>query len=334
MKIQTLYFQAPYRVETCESELPALAPGQVLVKTAFSAISPGTEMLVYRGQCQTGVVDENDSLSSNIQYPLAYGYACVGTVVEIGKEVAPHWLGQTVFSFQPHASYFLSRPEALIPVPESCSPERACFFANMETAVNLVQDAAPILGEKVLVLGQGIVGLLTSALLAEFPLEKLVSVDKFFLRRQASLAAGVDSALDPASAGFAEAARAILTPGADLALELSGSPLALNAAIALTRFSGRIIIGSWYGEKRAPIDLGGVFHRSRIKLISSQVSSIAPELSGRWDKARRYEAAWAALSRTRPEKWISQRFPLERGAEAYQLLDQSAETAIQVVFAY
>ena len=104
--------------------------------------------------------------------------------------------------------------------------------------------------------------------------------------------------------------------------------------LALTGFSGRIVIGSWYGEKRAEIDLGGAFHRSRIKLISSQVSTIAPELSGRWDKARRFDAAWKALERIKPEKWITHRFPIEEAAKAYELLDERPQETIQVVFKY
>ena len=94
------------------------------------------------------------------------------------------------------------------------------------------------------------------------------------------------------------------------------------------------MIGSWYGEKKASLDLGGSFHRSRIKLISSQVSSIAPELQGRWDKARRFEVAWEALGRIRPEKWITHRFPLDQAMEAYNMLDKNPDQTIQVVFEY
>ena len=166
----------------------------------------------------------------------------------------------------------------------------------METAINLVQDGAPIFGERVLVLGQGIIGLLTTSLLKEFPLEALVAADCYELRCNSS-PVGQHYVLNPYSSNFHQEALNILRGGADLTFELSGRPETLNDALALTRFSGRIVIGSWYGEKRAEIDLGGAFHRSRIKLISSQVSTIAPELSGRWDKTRRFEAAWKALER-------------------------------------
>ncbi len=331
-----LYFTAPEQVEVQEEKLPDLAPGQILVQTDLSAISPGTEMLVYRGEFPRDQPVDTciPGLEGDFHYPLAYGYACVGHVTELGPGVDPGWLGRLVFSFQPHTTHFVTSPEALHPVPESLSAETAVFLPNMETAVNLVQDAAPILGERALVLGQGIVGLLTSALLAEFPLEALVTCDRYPLRRQASTVLGLTASLDPAAADYYDQARALLKSGADLTLELSGSPSALDHAIQLTAFSGRIVIGSWYGEKVASLDLGGRFHRSRIKLVSSQVSSIAPDLSGRWDKTRRFEVAWAALERLRPEKWISHRFSFEQAGEAYRLLDKSPEAAIQVIFDY
>jgi threonine dehydrogenase-like Zn-dependent dehydrogenase len=203
----------------------------------------------------------------------------------------------------------------------------------METAVNLVQDAAPILGERVLVLGQGIVGLLTASLLSEFPLEVLVAADCYELRRRLSPVAQRLS-LDPNLSSFHKDVQTLLNGSADLTFELSGRPETLNDALALTGFSGRIVIGSWYGEKRAEIDLGGAFHRSRIKLISSQVSTLAPELSGRWDKARRFDTAWKALERIRPEKWITHRFSIEEAVNAYKLLDENPQETIQLVFTY
>jgi len=200
----------------------------------------------------------------------------------------------------------------------------------METAVNLVQDAAPILGERVLVFGQGVVGLLTASLLYEFPIEVLVTADCFELRRKASLELRVNESFAPENiyqSVYAE-------DKFDLVLELSGNPAALNDAIALTRYNGKIVIGSWYGGKIAPLDLGGMFHRSRIKMISSQVSTIAPDLSGRWDKARRFELAWKTLKRVQPQKWITHRFPIEEASKAYELVDKNPQATIQVLFEY
>ena len=348
MKRGTIYFTAPKQVELREEPLPVPGADEVLVETVYSAISAGTEMLVYRGEFPKQV-DAIDPISSGLHYPTSYGYANVGRVKDVGKTVNGEWKERLVFSFQPHTSHFIADPVSLIPIPESLSPEAACFLPNMETAVNLVQDAAPILGERVLVLGQGVIGLLATALLKEFPLETLVTADRYPLRRQASLGIGVTASLDPTTDDFCEKAlkhcHRNLIPhrelrdlprrgGFDLALELSGSPSALENAIAVTAFSGRIVIGSWYGDKPTPIDLGSVFHHSRIKIISSQVSTIAPELSARWDKQRRFEVAWEALKRIQPQKWITHRYSIENAGKAYQLLNVDPQETIQIIFQY
>ena len=345
MKRKILYFTAPRQVELREETLPALGTDEVLVETICSAISAGTEMLIYQGRFPQEV--ETDavilSLRGGFKYPLAYGYACVGTVKEAGKEVNKDWLNRLVFSFQPHTSHFISKPESLFSVPESLSPETACFLPNMETAVNLVQDAAPIFGERVLVLGQGVVGLLTASLLKEFPLDELITADCYELRRKASIAIGVKTSFNSDDNEFDNKnspadnnkdSTAYAQREFDLVFELSGNPSALDDALALTCFSGRIVIGSWYGEKKTEVSLGRAFHRSRIKLISSQVSTIAPELSGRWDKARRFDVAWKALERIDPKKWITHRFKLEKATEAYQLLDANPQETIQVLITY
>jgi 2-desacetyl-2-hydroxyethyl bacteriochlorophyllide A dehydrogenase len=345
---KTVYFSAPRQVELREESLPALGADSVLVETVCSAISAGTEMLVYRGQCPP-LQDAHDTFSSNVKYPIAFGYACVGIIRETGKDVDKSLRDRLVFAFQPHTSAFIIQPSSLIFAPDSFSAEACTFLPNMETAVNLIQDAAPLLGERTLVLGQGVVGLLVTSLLKEFPLEVLVTCDHYGLRRKASLEIGVDDSFDPQveqekdgsnhdtgeTSKLSSVSRSTYAKNKfDLTFELSGSPSALNDAIALTTFSGRIIVGSWYGEKQAPIDFGSTFHRSRIKLISSQVSTIAPELSGRWDKARRFKVAWEALKRIQPQKWITHRFPIEEANKAYKLLDENPQETIQVIFEY
>lgn len=329
-------------MELREEDLPALGTDDILVETICSAISAGTEMLIYQGRFPRDL--ETDSVISNLrggfQYPTAYGYASVGVVKETGPQVDKSLRDQFVFAFEPHTSHFVTSANSVFPLPESVSPQAACFLPNMETAVNLVQDGAPVLGERVLVLGQGIVGLLTASLLNEFPLDALVTVDQFDLRCEMSRVESQKSeawnckTLDPDAKDFHKQALAILQQGADLTYELTGNPTALNDAISLTRFSGRIVIGSWYGEKTAEINLGGSFHRSRIKLISSQVSTISPELSTRWDKSRRFDVAWKALERIKPEKWITHRFSIEDAQNAYELLDKTPQDAVQVIFEY
>jgi len=198
VKRSILFFTAPKQVEIREESLPVLGAEDVLVETVCSAISAGTEMLVYRGQFPK-LKETHDNLSNDLRYPLTYGYACAGVVRETGKSVDKNLRDKLVLGFHPHASLFTTQASSLIVAPNSFSAETCSFLPNMETAVNLVQDAAPLLGERVLVVGQGIIGLLTASLLKEFPLEMLVTSDCYKLRRSASLELGVDNSFDPNS---------------------------------------------------------------------------------------------------------------------------------------
>lgn len=323
-----LYFVAPRRVEVRRAEMPQAGAGEALVQTIVSAVSPGTELLFYRGEAPGGMaVDANlPALGGAITYPLRYGYACVGRVTQVGPGVGEEWRGRTVFAFQPHASAFAAPVTDLLPVPEGVAPEAAAFLPNMETAVNFVQDGRPLLGERVGVWGAGIVGLLATALLARFPLGELAVVERIAPRRERAAALGATRTLGPEAAGELR--------DLDLTFELSGNPAALNAAIGALGFGGRVVLGSWYGSKPAALDLGGAFHRNRITLISSQVSTVAPALGGRWDKARRFATAWEMLRRVDVAALITHRFPLARAAEAYALLDERPEACGQVVFEY
>ena len=107
-----------------------------------------------------------------------------------------------------------------------------------------------------------------------------------------------------------------------------------NVVQALTGFAGRVVIGSWYGQKQAPLNLGGAFHRSRIRLLASQVSTIDPRWSGRWDKARRFAWAWRMLQQLPVERLISHRFAVQNAPAAYHLLDRQPQDAMQVLFTY
>jgi threonine dehydrogenase-like Zn-dependent dehydrogenase len=227
----------------------------------------------------------------------------------------------------------------VIPVPADIAAEDAVFLPNMETAVNLIQDGSPALGERVVVLGQGIVGLLVAHLLAQFPLSQLHGVDAIPLRRERALQLGVSKVFDPFADEDISALKQQLTgaenvKGADLIYEVSGAPDALNLAIALSGFSSRIVVGSWYGNKTAAIALGGDAHRNRLTITTSQVSSLAPELSGRWDKTRRFELSWQMLRNLRPSQLITHRSPLNEAPALYQRLHQSPAEILQAIFSY
>ena len=358
MNTRQLWFVNPFEVEIRERRLDSLQPDQVLVKNLYSAVSSGTELLVYRGQLPDSTALD-DSLGvyagQNTSYPLQYGYACVGRIEQAGTEVDPSRVGATVFAFQPHAGHYQCAAGAVIDVPDDIDPRTAVFLANMETAVNLVQDGNPRLGERVVVIGQGIVGLLVSGLLAQYPLAGLYALDSIAGRRALSAKLGAHGAYSPEAApevasqatpeAYPQAApdlaelKEILrldhaTGGADVVFELSGSPEALNLAVDLCGYAGRIVVGSWYGSKRAGINLGERFHRKRMAIVSSQVSTVAPELSGRWDKARRFSLAWDMMRKCRPAQFISHCLPFDSAAEAYRLLNDSPEAVLQVIFDY
>jgi len=346
MIARQLWFTQPGQLEIRTQQLPALAPGQLLVKNHCSAISAGTELLVYRGQLPEAIsLDATlEALQNQETYPLQYGYASVGRVENIGAEVDAGWQDKWVFAFQPHASHFVTSPDQVIVLPDDITPEAAVFLANMETAVNLVLDGKPALGERVLVLGQGIVGLLLSSLLAQFPLANLIALETLVERRSTALRLGVQHVYDPTSEQQVTTLKNDLQlpvqlqstadSGADLIYEVSGVPDALNLAIDCCAYSGRIVIGSWYGNKSAAIQLGGVAHRNRIQLISSQVSTIAPDLTGRWHKTRRFQTAWDMIRRVQPQQLITHRVSLEQADSMYQLLDKSPEKVLQAIITY
>jgi len=339
---QQLWFTEPFQVEVREKELLLPGPEQALVRNLYSGISAGTELLVYRGQVPESMQLEANlpSLSDGaISYPLQYGYACVGRVEQVGNSVNNSWIGKTVFSFQPHASRFLGNVSELIPLPEGLDPQSAIFLANMETAVNIALDARPQLGDRIVVLGQGILGLLVNGILSDFPLAALHVADTMASRRAKGEQTGATAGFDPENPADIETLKAKLQldqprGGADIVLELSGDPAAVNLAVELCAYSGRGVVGSWYGSKTAELRLGERFHRNRINIASSQVSSIAPELSGRWNKKRRLSVAWNRIRKLQPEKFISHRLPLSNAAEAYRLLDTVSEETLQIVFDY
>ena len=328
MADSALYFTAPRTVEPRPVSVDPAAE-EVVVETDVSAISAGTELLVYRGEAPDDLpVDETiDAVEDSFEDPLRYGYAAAGRVVDTGSTVSDVWLDRQVFGFHPHQTRFAADPDDLVVLPNDVSPAHGSLLPTVETATNLVLDSEPRLGESVVVFGAGVVGLCTTRLLSAFPLSDLTVVEPIADRRETATAMGADRVIPPETA-------AAELGDCDLALELSGQPAVLNDAIDAVGYDGRIVVGSWYGEKRAPIDLGGAFHRDRIELVSSQVSTIDPARRGRWDRERRFDTAVGWLDRLDCERLISHQVPFAEAADAYELLDERAESALQVVLTY
>jgi 2-desacetyl-2-hydroxyethyl bacteriochlorophyllide A dehydrogenase len=338
---RALYFTAPNKVEIQEIQLASLGEDQVLVRAELSAISAGSEMLIYRGHAPENIpLDENiPSLDSGTSFPLQYGYSIAGQVIEAGSNLSSSWIGRRVFSFHPHQTHFCISSDQVIPLPKDTALEESIFLPTMETALGFLHEGRPLLGERIAVFGQGIVGLLTTALLARMQPGSLTTFDPSELRRERSLALGASSSLDPLEdPSMVELRKRIQIDnpkgGFDLVYELSGQPKALDMALSLAGRGGRVILGSWYGSKSVELMLGGRFHRSQIKLISSQVSTIPAHLSDRWDKPRRFSTAWNMMEELQPSNLISHRYPFSHAAQAYQLLDNQSLDALQVVLTY
>ncbi len=326
-------FVAPRRVEVVRTPVGTPAADEVRVEASLSAVSPGTELLVYRDQVPADLpLDETiDELGHTATYPLSYGYATVGRVTAVGDDVTDDWVGRRVFAFHPHASHFCVDPATLVRLPADVADEDAALLAMVETAVSLVMDGRPRIGERAAVFGQGVVGLLTTALLARHPLAQVVTFDHYASRRERSLSLGADTSLAPDAAGE------VFDAGdgrADVSFEVSGNPAALDAALDTTGDDGRVVIGSWYGAKPAELGLGGRFHRSHIRLQASQVSRIDAAHADRWDKERRMDLVLDLLADLEPSRLVTHRLPVESAPEAYRLLDESPDEALQVLFEY
>jgi alcohol dehydrogenase len=320
-----LYFTGSGSVTVEETSIPNPGPEEVRVRTELSGISPGTELLVYHGEVSRDLpADETiEALAGTFSYPLQYGYAAVGRVTAVGDAIDDGWLDRRVFAFNPHESHFLAEPETLIPT--TLPPERAVFIPNTEAAVNFVMDARPRIGARVVVFGQGPVGLLTTAVLSEFPLSSLVTVDPCERRRACSEELGADRSVAPET---------LAVEDADITFELSGNPVALDDAIDATGYAGQVIVGSWYGTKDVSLELGQQYHRSHIRVRSSQVSRIDPDHADRWDKDRRMGVVRSWLAERDLSALLTHRIPIDRAVEAYRLLDEHPEETVQVALSY
>lgn len=333
----SVVFTAPRTVEIRHGPVPTPQPGEVLVRAVLSGISAGTELLVYRGEAPAEIDADAtiEALSGSLAYPVHYGYSSVGYIHEVGAGVDETLLGQRVFGFQPHTRWYCARSGKLHLLPEAITDEDAIFLPNMETAVALVQDALPMIGSRVIVFGLGVVGLLTTRLLSRFPLDQLLAVDPNRDRRSCAEGWGVSAATPDQVAREVHDA----DDSFDVCIECSGAPEALDMAIQVCGFEGKIIVGSWYGTKRATLNLGDRFHRQRLQLISSQVSTIPAHLSSRWTKQRRLGVALKQLQTLASSSFITHTYPVDEARDAYSMLDatgsgRDVEAPLQVAITY
>ena len=333
LKAKALWFTAPRTAELREETVPPPGPGEVRIETTASAVSAGTEMLVYRGEVPKDLPLDLPTLEGSYAFPIKYGYAAAGRVLDTGPDVEQFFPGDPVFVHHPHQEVFVVPARMPVRLPDGLDPLLGVFCANLETALGVVHDTPLHLGETVLVLGGGVVGLLVARLLKLGGAEEVLLVDPLEKRRELALAAGADDAFGP-EALDGRVMETTRGRGADVAVETSGSGAALQAAIDAVATEGTVVVASWYGTKPVALYLGERFHRGRVKLRSSQVGRLNPELGPRWDTTRRMETVLALLDQMGPGDLITHRLPFRRAPEAYPLLDERMSEAVQVVFTY
>jgi threonine dehydrogenase-like Zn-dependent dehydrogenase len=264
---RAFWLRSPGAGELRAVALSGPGPDDVLVRTLYSGVSRGTETLVFQG----GVPESQYNTmrapfqDGDFPGPVKYGYLNVG-VVETGP---PHLRGRTVFCLYPHQTAYVVPAAAVTVVPDGVPPARAVLAGTVETAVNALWDAAPLVGDRIAVVGAGMVGCCVAALLVRFPGVRLQLVDTDPGRAAVAAALGVD---------FALAADA--TGGCDLVVHASATSDGLQRSLDLLAPEGTVVELSWYGDRPVRVALGGAFHSGRLTIRSSQVGTVAPARQG------------------------------------------------------
>jgi len=268
----------PGRGELRSEPLPTPAGGEVLVRTLYGAISRGTESLVFQGRVP---VSERVRMRCPHQVgefpgPVKYGYSSVGRVEAGSAEL----VGQLVFCLFPHQTAYVVPASAVLPLPPGVPPERAVLAANLETAINAVWDAAPLLGDRATVIGAGVVGCLCAYLLARHPGVEVELVDVRAERAAIARALGASFAL-PEQA----------QQDRDLVVHASGSEAGLRTGLTLAGREATVLELSWFGAAEVRLPLGEAFHVRRLSLRSSQVGTLSPRARARFDHRARLSLA-------------------------------------------
>ncbi len=261
---------------------PLLSPttADVEVRTLFTGISRGTESLVYRDEVPAS---QREAMRCPFQEgdfpgPVKYGYSNVGVVESAPGD--PSLEGREVFSLFPHQDRFVVPVDAVTPLPDDLPAGRAVLAANMETALNGCWDAGVGPGDRVVVVGAGVVGMLVSYLIDRIPGTDLVVVDPEPTRQGPAQELGLDLRSDP-PVGLE----------ADMVVHTSGSPEGARSALACVGTEGTLVEMSWFGTTRVALPLGEAFHSDRLTIRSSQVGRIPPERAPRWTYGRRIRKA-------------------------------------------
>jgi hypothetical protein len=263
--------------ELREESLAKPRQGQILVRALASGVSRGTEALVFAGRVpplEYGTM-RAPLMAGTFPFPVKYGYSVVGERQDGGR----------VFVLHPHQDRFVVPAAMCIPVPDAIPTRRAVLAANMETALNTYWDAVPLAGERIMVIGAGVVGLLVASLMAQVPAAIVTVVDVNPVRETLARQFGCAFALPEAAPADQE-----------LIVHASASEAGMRLALDRAGFEARIIEASWFGDAAPSLPLGGAFHSRRLRLIATQVGAVAPPMRGRRTHAERLSTALVLLN--------------------------------------
>lgn len=286
-------------------------------------------MLAYRGEIDPDLpLDESiGALVGTFSWPFQYGYSVVGRIHESRCSLQP---GATVFCFHPHQAHLLAEQDEMIEIRD-IDPRVATLLPLVETALQISLDAGPVAHQPVVVMGLGAVGILTGALLYRAG-ATVLAADPLQWRRSVAESFSLES-VDPGELG-SHVDDITDGRGTALIVEASGSPGALSMALELAAHEGMVLVASWFGTKSVSLPLGGAFHRRRLTLRSTQVSTIPARLTRQWTKKRRTETALSLMKELPLERLATHEFPLSQATSAFRAVDVATDGLIHAAINY
>jgi threonine dehydrogenase-like Zn-dependent dehydrogenase len=343
MEAQSVWFPAERKVEIRREQLPEIGSTEVLAESIASGISHGTEMTIFRGQAPDvrtfidlpqDLIQPQATMGGSFEqrFPIKYAYANVGRVLDAGTDSGLR-RGDLIFARVPHQSHFVVDRSLTTKLPDDLSPvDAATTIGLLDVAVNAMLDHPVLVGDVVVVFGLGLVGLFTLQL-ARRTASTVIAVDPIAHRRDLALRYGADLAVGPEAA--LEAVRDLSGGrGADVSIEASGAPAALQSAIEATGAEGTIVVPAYYGRKPVELVLSPEFHMRRLRMVSSSVNAPDGRLSARWTNERRLNLDVSLLNELHAGDLISHRIPFDEAERAFALVDEHPDEVLSVVLTH